>query len=479
MTPRLSPWLIPLLVPMAVWARLMRNPFIVQVMINYAAAAARVGSWFIVAGLVYRRGGADELAILMLLRGTVGLLSYTSLGLTPALVQILSKPVPIPPVSSEPPAESQLSHEPVEIPADRMTPRRVFNTAFVLTLIAAILGIIAAGIYGGNLRLFHQISKAKADDAGLVAMLLGAGVMVRILSDVFGAKLMASRALSRDAICQIIGEIAFVIGTIVLTGYTSFTPMSAAAIAFLLGNIVILAGRAILTTDRFQINLFDVDPGIVKLLLAGGSFVLLAQIADWLYAPANQILIDRFLGTSVVADYVPAIQVDGAMLLLASGLATVLFPYTATAFHHQKWNDLRIYYLFGTIFSLIILTIGAVVICLIDGWLFTKWFGDPLPATQAILPLVMIHTVAGGSASIGRSVLFGMGRIKPYAIAAIIGGIANVGLAILFLTTTDLGLKGIILATVITVTLRCLIWLPIYTMWSIRQVGGPLRIHWH
>lgn len=447
-------------------------------MISYSATAARVGSWFVVAALVYRRGGADELAILMLLRGTVGLLSYASLGLTPTLVQILAKPLPVD-SAGLPGDASQVDYEPAPTEAERVNPRRVFNTAFMLTFAAAIAGVIAAGLYGENLRSFHNLSAGRASEAGSVAMLLGAGVMVRILSDLFGAKLQARMMLARDAICQILAESAFVVGAIFLAGNGEFSPMTGAAIAFAIGNLVLLAGRAALTADRFQISVFDVDLRIVRLLLVGGAFVLLSQAADWLYAPANQILIDRFLGTAVVADYVPAIQVDGAMLLLVSGLATVVFPHTVTAFHRQRWNDLRLYYIAGTIFSLAVLSIGAVAVCLIDGWLFTKWFGDPLPATQAILPWVMVHTVVGGSASIGRSVLFGMGRVKPYAIGAIVGGAANVGLAVLFLTTTDLGLKGIILATIITVTIRCLVWLPVYVMWSIRQVGGPMRIHWH
>ena len=34
--------------------------------------------------------------------------------------------------------------------------------------------------------------------------------------------------------------------------------------------------------------------------------------------------------------------------------------------------------------------------------------------TQAILPLVLIHTVIGGSAAVGRSILQGMGRVKAF-----------------------------------------------------------------
>jgi hypothetical protein len=72
-----------------------------------------------------------------------------------------------------------------------------------------------------------------------------------------------------------------------------------------------------------------------------------------------------------------------------------------------------------------------------------------------------------------------MGRFKAYALSAIIGGVANVVLAMVFLSTTSLGLRGIIYATIITVVARCLIWMPVYTLWSIYKVGGPMRFRWH
>ncbi|GIW78136.1 MAG: hypothetical protein KatS3mg104_3199 [Phycisphaerae bacterium] len=58
---------------------------------SYTAAVARVVSWLIVSAIVFRRGGAEQLALLMLVRGTIGLLSYVSLGLGPALIHHLSK----------------------------------------------------------------------------------------------------------------------------------------------------------------------------------------------------------------------------------------------------------------------------------------------------------------------------------------------------------------------------------------------------
>src|SRR5688500_17863938 len=56
---------------------------------TYAAAAARVGSWAAVSALVFRADPA-AFALLALVRATLGLLNYTTVGLAPAMVRMLA-----------------------------------------------------------------------------------------------------------------------------------------------------------------------------------------------------------------------------------------------------------------------------------------------------------------------------------------------------------------------------------------------------
>src|SRR5438270_14078394 len=55
----------------------------------YVAAAAKVGSWAAVSAIVYRSDRA-AFALLALVRATLGLLTYTSLGLAPAMIRMLA-----------------------------------------------------------------------------------------------------------------------------------------------------------------------------------------------------------------------------------------------------------------------------------------------------------------------------------------------------------------------------------------------------
>src|SRR5947207_13570215 len=57
----------------------------------YLASGAKILSWVVVAGIVYRVGGASQFGLLALIRGTIGTLNYVSLGVGPAMVRMLAQ----------------------------------------------------------------------------------------------------------------------------------------------------------------------------------------------------------------------------------------------------------------------------------------------------------------------------------------------------------------------------------------------------
>src|SRR5690606_23039757 len=86
-------------------------------------------------------------------------------------------------------------------------------------------------------------------------------------------------------------------------------------------------------------------------LLSFGLLVTLAQLADFLYAPVDYILINRFLSPVAVADYAPAVQIDGALLLLVTAVAAVMLPKAAVAHTAGNRALLRRYYIRGTLLT--------------------------------------------------------------------------------------------------------------------------------
>jgi hypothetical protein len=320
---------------------------------SYAASVARVASWLIVSAVVYRRGGADDLALLMLLRGTVGLLSYASLGLAPALVHLLAVPLP---VISIAPAAAKIDYAPSS-PVDTRSHRDcVFATAFFLACVICGLACICGFAYAGFVGEVHGLADHNVPPAKQVVGYFVLATVARVVGDLFGARLQASGRIWIDNICLLTGEVTFVLFALA----DNSEPAADAATAYFAGAAVALAGRLLSASDLRAIDSHNFRSDLVLPLLIGGGAVLLSQLADWFYAPLNQLLIAGYLSIDAVATYVPALQVDAALLLLMAGLTGVLLPNAARAAAVGDRAALRRQFIGGSLVSLVLLTTAAV-----------------------------------------------------------------------------------------------------------------------
>ena len=413
----------------------------------YAASLARVGSWIIVLGLVFRTSGdagSTNLGLLALARSSVGLLGYASLGILPVLVRLLAR-----------------------AGKDEAAAGRVYTTSAALvgtaTAVCSLLliGYVAIARHVPSMPL-------SAPTASAVFVGVGIATLVRSASDVFGSVVLAANRIVADNVCQIAAEISFVLATVLLTPLLKNPPVSA-AFGFLTSAAVLMASRGGLASFTRPMRMATFDRQFVWPILLLCGAVLAGQMADWLYAPLNQLLIGWRLGKETVSAYAVAIQIDSGLLLLVGGLAAVLLPTAAIAFHEGRVEELRRRFILGWSASLMLLLAASIFIFLLAAPLLQAWFNDPMQDTRDILPWVLIHTTIGGTAGVGRAVLLAIGRVKAYTISAIIGGVANGAMAYVLLTFTHLGLRGVVLATIVTVAVRCGLWMPWYTLRCLRQ----------
>lgn len=423
---------------------------------SYVASGARVLSWIVVSAAVYRRAGAEALALLTLVRTTLALLNYASAGLLPAIIHFS--------------ATRTLSPAPTgESPTDNI--RLIQRTGVALSWLFAGIGLLI--LVGWALLL------ARTMEVALLAGLFGAGVLVRIGSDAWGAILQSRGQIAWDSQLQAMLEFLW---ALLAVGTLWVHPDAWAAVvggAYLKSAIIVAMLRCYCAggikpppcpppENRGRVLRRALNGGVVRRLLTFGGIVVLGQLADFLYAPTDCLLIRYLIDLRSVADYSPAIQIDAGLLLLSGGLAAVLLPRSAQAFARDDHATLWRYYWRGTLAVSAILLISAGVIWLFSARILKLWLGEAMPATEAILPLVLIHTVVGGSAGIGRSILLAAGRARAYTTAALLAGVANVVISFTLVRYADLGLKGIVLGTIIVVVARCGVWLPWY-VWRVTR----------
>jgi len=413
----------------------------------YVLTGARVASWIIITALVFRLLGREAFALLALLRATVGLLNYTSLGLAAAVIQ----------------RSAQHVHQPSQT-------SRIYASAWVVALVGLALGGLILAIYLLGLPVLHRLpAQTWLPAARQLLLALGVGVLLRLASDAPAAMLQTRGRISLDNLMAAGAELSWPVMAAVALYLKAELPLVGWTFAAA-GGLLLLARhgavRILLAEPGFRWQ--AVDRRLALGLLQTGVLVATAQLADFLYAPTDYILINWLIDPAAVAIYAPAIQIDAALLLSVGAIAAVLLPRSALAHAASDVSLLRRYYLRGTLGSLGILVLASGVTWLIAPVLLRRWLGSDLPATRQILPLVLIHSVVGGSSAVGRSILLGMGQAKALTIAALASGLANVLLSLVFVAAFGWGLQGIVLGTILAVSGRCLAWMPWYVLRCLR-----------
>jgi O-antigen/teichoic acid export membrane protein len=444
----------------------------------YLVTAARVLAWIVVTATVFRVAGKPAFALLAIIQSTVGILEYAAIGLSPAIIRMTAEAIRTDRLNSSPAQDGQLPAISYDSAPPTRTPavQAVYANGFVMALLTAIGGgILLLGFmyfFGSS-----QINRSSNGAAAELVFMVGIATLLRLMSDAAGAALQTSGRIFLDNLLLTTHEIIWSAGTAFDLFVLHLPWQRATGYALVAGSLVLLIVRGIVS-HHYGSGLFErwwtrISATMVRKLLVFGGMVVAAQMADYLYAPANYLLITYLIGRDTVAIYTPAVQIDGGALLLVSALASVLLPRTALAHAAGDPARVRRYYIRGTLAAFCVLLAAAPVLLLLAPYIFRLWLGDPMLETCAILRLVLIHTVIGGSSAVGRSVLLAIGKVRPFTASVLIAGLGNVLLGFTFVYFFHMGVKGIVLATIIAVTGRCAIWMPWYTLRVLNRHAEP------
>ena len=461
----------------------------------YAATLSRLLGWLVVAAAVYRHAGPGPFAVLMLARGTLAIFNHAAFGLGPAVLTEATragKAVEAEAVNGGRSAAAaaaltvdvgvldyakpERTAPPLIASADG-SPAAVLWSAVPLTFLLGVTGYVALTFYSSYFRDWHDLPPevVRSDLDGV--FLLGVGVILRAAGDAGGGGSQGVGWLAADQAVVTLGELLWVIAGVglLLVGGPLF--LDDVGSAYAVSGAVACGGRwlmALIVTGgagafgRWLSNEIRgrSRPRLVGLsslwrrLLWTGSLVTVAGLADYLYAPIDYVVLNAMVDPLAPAVYAPAVQVDAAVLILTTAVATVALPNAARLHaagdHAGVWRA----YVRGSLLAGGVALAAAVPAWLLAPWAFEAWLGEPQPATVTILPLVLVHTVLGSAAGVGRAVLVGVGRAGQYALLVLAGGVVNVGASVGFVLL-GWGIAGVVAGTVLSVALRCLVATPL------------------
>ncbi|HEX2971523.1 MAG TPA: hypothetical protein VHP11_04285, partial [Tepidisphaeraceae bacterium] len=187
----------------------------------YLAAGAKVGSWAIVSALVYRWINPYHFAMLALVRGTVGLLNCTSLGLASAMIRMLAEAKHTPPAEPDvqapsPPPLAQTPtvldyHTPPVVPPAPTLLQVLYSNGTAIAILSLIAGVVILLFYAALFPRLHQVySRSLSAQMEAVVFMMGLGLLLRLTSDPAGAVLQTHGRISQDNYLIASSELAWV-----------------------------------------------------------------------------------------------------------------------------------------------------------------------------------------------------------------------------------------------------------------------------
>ncbi|HZZ43910.1 MAG TPA: hypothetical protein VFE58_13315, partial [Tepidisphaeraceae bacterium] len=270
----------------------------------YLASFTKLASWLTVSALVYRHLGPAPFALLALIRSTIGLLTYTSLGLAPSLIHHLAQikgdtATYCPSLTSRQragiaPDFSLNKGDTAAYPSPNSLPL-AYSTATLTSLFLSLVGTLLLILLSSHTSLWLRIPPDYTSAAPTLILTLGLGLLARLLSDPPSAHLQTHHHITTDNLLLSSSDLLWILL------FSLHPTLPNAGASFLYANLFLLLSRYTLAhrlsnsrnaTRRCASPKYFSLP-LARSLLAYGFFITLAQLADYLYAPTDYLLINH------------------------------------------------------------------------------------------------------------------------------------------------------------------------------------------
>lgn len=268
------------------------------------------------------------------------------------------------------------------------------------------------------------------------------------------------------------GETLVRVGAVVLLFSVAAPRIEYVGAALLAGTLVALVGtiwlwRALTPTLSVSWRLFDWT--LLKSLSATGAWVVVSQIGVILYLNIDLLVANHLFGAEQSGDYAAVLQLPFLIRSLSLAVGGVFAP---TTFHIYARDDivgLVAYLRRSTKFLGLIMALPIGLTCGFAEPLLRLWLG---PAFGAFAPLLVIMT-AHLSVNLAMYPLYpvplALNRVRTPGLVTLAVGVGNLALALFLAGGMGWGLYGIAAAGAIMLTIRHLLFTPLYSAHILRQ----------
>lgn len=230
---------------------------------------------------------------------------------------------------------------------------------------------------------------------------------------------------------------------------------------------VLLMGYFLKRHDEVMPSIKYINLGKVKEIASLGIKFFIIQMATLIIFATNNMIITQVLGPEQVTPYNVVFKLF-SIITIAHGIivAPLWSAYTdAYAKGDIKWikNTLKKLNLL-----MIPIIISVLILIIFARDIINIWVGPQIKYPYLLVVLMGIYTIISVWSNIYAYFVNGIGKVRLQMYSAILGGLMNIPLSVYFVKFLDMGISGVILGTIISLSLFAVIG-PIQTYYILNK----------
>jgi O-antigen/teichoic acid export membrane protein len=350
-----------------------------------------------------------------------------------------------------------------------------FNSVLISNFILSFILTIAAVVTVINLNKILNIPNELLFDVKALFALVFLGLIISVITSVFGVATFAKNRLDLSSIRSIEGNIIKVILLFAL--FNLFKP----SIWYLgVANTVVVIYMSITNLRYTKILLPEIQIdkkynkfSAVRELLSSGIWNSINQLSVVLLTSLDLLITNIFLGAGVTGEYAIVKTVPMFIQSFVGILVSVFIPQFTILYAQKRQKELLENIQQSIKFMGLIITIPIGFLIIFGDVFFTIWVpGQESNKLRLLSNLTIIPMIITGSINTIFNVFTVTNKLKIPAIVLLGTGLLNIISVFTLLNTTNLGIYTIPIVSMVIGILRNIIFTPIYA-------ARCLEIKWH
>lgn len=203
-------------------------------------------------------------------------------------------------------------------------------------------------------------------------------------------------------------------------------------------------------------------------IVKSGMWVSISKLGSILLSTINTYLSNILVGAVITGIYASIIQLPALMMVMTNAIVTCFVPRMYKLHANNKKDELINYIKMAIRMTSVPLGILIGGITIFGKYFMIIWLGNSFVSFETLIILSVLYLAFTLPVELLNQLLITVNKVKIPAIVSILTGVFNVILILIFCKIFDMGIYAIAISQIIVLSLRAIVFFPIYTADSLK-----------